>query len=121
MARVSRKEFDRLVEEALTRLPESFQRLLTNVVVAVEEEPEDDDYELTDTPDDEELLGIFRGPMLTERTFDELPTLPPQVVVFRGPILRCAVTKPEILREIEETVRHELGHFFGLEDEEMPY
>lgn len=121
MARISRKEFDRLVEEALGRLPENFQGLLQNVVVAVEEEPTDDDYELTDTPDDEELLGIYRGPMLTERSFDELPTLPPQVVVFRGPILRCTDTKAEALREIEETVKHELGHFFGLEDEEMPF
>jgi predicted Zn-dependent protease with MMP-like domain len=121
VARVSRKEFDRLVEEALTRLPENFRVLLDNIVIAVEEEPEDDDYDLTDTPDDEELLGIYRGPMRTETSFDDLPGLPPQVVVFRGPILRCTETKADIVREVEETVRHELGHYFGLEDEEMPY
>lgn len=121
VGRVSRKEFDRLVEEALERLPQNFKNLLENVVVAVEEEPTEEDYEETDTPDDEELLGIFRGPMLTERSFDDLPTLPPQVVVFRGPTLRCTTTRAEIVREVEETVRHELGHLFGLEDEEMPF
>ncbi len=121
MARVSRKEFDRLVEEALRRLPPQFQRLLDNVVIAVEEEPTDEDYDETDTPDDEELLGIYRGAMQTERSFDDLPSLPPQVVVFRGPTRRCTETKAEIVKEVEETVRHELGHFFGLEDEEMPF
>ena len=73
------------------------------------------------TPDDEELFGIYRGAMRTETGFDGLPGLPPQVVVFRGPILRCTDTKAEIVKEVEETVRHELGHFFGLEDEEMPF
>lgn len=123
MARVSRKEFDRLVEEALANLPDEFRRLLAdaNVVVAVEEEPADEDYDETGTPDDEELLGIYRGAMQTERSFDELPSLPPQVVVFRGPILRCTETKREIVREVEETVKHELGHYFGLEDGEMPF
>ena len=77
MARISKKEFDRLVEEALERLPKNFKDLLENVVVAVEEEPTDEDYEETDTPDDQELLGIFRGPMLTERSFDDLPFFPP--------------------------------------------
>jgi predicted Zn-dependent protease with MMP-like domain len=121
VARVSRKEFDRLAEEALEKLPDEFKRFLTNVMVAVEEEPTDEDYEETATPDDEELLGIFRGAMSTERSFDDLPSLPPQVVVFRGPILRCTQTKGEIVKEIGDTVRHELGHLFGLEDEEMPY
>ncbi len=119
--RLSMAEFERLVEQALATLPPEFREKLTNVMVAVEEEPEDEDYELTDTPDDEELLGIFRGPMRTEVSFDDLPGLPPQVVVFRGPILRCTETKADIVREVEETVRHELGHYFGLEDEEMPY
>lgn len=119
--RLSAADFERLVAEALDGLPPQFQRLLENVIVTVEDEPEEDDYELTDTPDDEELLGLYRGAMLTERGLDDLPGLPPQVVVFRGPILRCTSTNREAIREIQDTVRHELGHYFGLEDEEMPY
>ena len=64
--------------------------MLENVVIAVEEEPEEEDYVETDTPDDEELFGIYRGPMRTEIGFDGLPGLPPQVAVFRGPICVAA-------------------------------
>jgi predicted Zn-dependent protease with MMP-like domain len=119
--RISPREFERLVEQALETLPTPFRGMLENVAVAVEEEPTDEDYDETNTPDDEELLGIYRGPMRTEHSFDELPGLPPQIVVFRGPILRCCRTSREAVREIADTVRHELGHYFGLEDAEMPY
>ena len=118
--RVSRLEFEKLVGEAIEELPEQFRALLSNVVVSVEEEPTDEDLDETDTPDEEELFGIFRGVMETERSFDDLPLLPPQAVIFRGPILRCTSSRQESIREIKDTVVHEIGHYFGLEDEEMP-
>ncbi len=119
--RLSMAEFEKLVAEAVEGLPAEFREMLGNVVIAVEEEPEEEDYVETDTPDDEELFGIYRGPMRTETAFDGLPGLPPQVVVFRGPILRCCASNREAVKEIQDTVRHELGHYFGLEDDEMPY
>lgn len=119
--KVSRAEFERLVAQAVEQLPEEFKGRLQNVSIMVEEEPTDEDYDETDTPDDEELLGIYRGRMATQRSFDDLPDLPPQVAVFRGPILRCVESRQEALDEIRETLVHELGHYFGLEDEEMPF
>jgi predicted Zn-dependent protease with MMP-like domain len=114
-------DFEKLVAEAVTGLPSEFREMLENVIIAVEEEPEEEDYAETGTPDDEELFGIYRGPMRTEVDFGALPGLPPQVVVFRGPILRCCASNREAVHEIQDTVRHELGHYFGLEDDEMPY
>ncbi|MGE5347112.1 MAG: metallopeptidase family protein [Acidithiobacillales bacterium] len=114
-------EFEKLVEEAIEELPEEFRRRLENVAITVEEEPTDEDYELTDTPEDEELFGIYRGPMRTEMSLGDLPGLPPEIVVFRGPILRNTKNNREAVREIKDTVVHELGHYFGLDDEEMPY
>jgi predicted Zn-dependent protease with MMP-like domain len=119
--RLTRAEFEKLVEKAIAELPEEFRSRIENVVIAVEDEPTDEDYELTDTPDDEDLFGIYRGAMRTQMTWDMLPDLPPQVVVFRGPILRSCASNREAIREIQDTVRHELGHYFGLEDDEMPY
>jgi predicted Zn-dependent protease with MMP-like domain len=119
--RLSRAEFEKLVEKAIAELPEEFKSRIDNVVIAVEDEPTDEDYELTDTPDDEELFGIYRGPMRTEMTWDMLPGLPPQVAVFRGPILRNTSNSREAVKEIKDTIVHELGHYFGLEDDEMPY
>lgn len=118
--RLSVAEFEKLVEKAVGELPESFQSRLDNVVIAVEDEPTDEDYELTGTPEDEDLFGIFRGPMRTEMSWDMLPTLPPQAVVFRGPILRNTSSNREAVKEIKDTLVHELGHYFGLEDDEMP-
>ena len=119
--RLTKAEFEKLVEKAIAELPEEFKTRIENVVIAVEDEPTDEDYDLTDTPDDEDLFGIYRGPMRTEMTWDMLPGLPPQVVVFRGPILRNTKSSREAVTEIKDTIVHELGHYFGLEDEEMPY
>jgi predicted Zn-dependent protease with MMP-like domain len=119
--RLTMAQFEKLVEEAIEELPEEFRRRLENVAITVEEEPTDEDYELTETPDDEELFGIYRGPMRTEMSLGDLPGLPPEIVVFRGAILRNTKNNREAVREIKDTVVHELGHYFGLDDEEMPY
>ena len=107
---ISRREFTRLVEDALNELPPRFADLLDNVVVVVEQEPSEEDLDLLDDPDDE-LLGVFHNHS----------PLPDQVVIFRGPILRTSRNRRDAIREIRNTVMHELGHYFGLDDEGMPY
>lgn len=114
------REFERLVEEALEQLPPRFAELLQNVAVVVEDEPSDDDLDLLDE-DADELLGIYRGVALTNRTHDMLPMLPDQIAIFRGPIMRISRTRRDAVHEIRDTVVHELGHYFGLHDHEMPY
>jgi predicted Zn-dependent protease with MMP-like domain len=112
-------EFERLVAEALDSLPERFGELLDNVVVVVEEEPSASDL---DVMQDEhgELLGLYRGTPMTRRTHDSF-RLPDQIAIFRGPILRVTRGAPEAKRQIRETVIHELGHYFGLDDDEMVF
>ena len=116
----SRTEFERLVEEALESLPPRFAELLDNVAVVVEEEPSDDDLDALEDGENE-LLGLYRGVALTHRSHDMLPMLPDQIAIFRGPIMRIARTRHEAVREIRDTVIHELGHYFGLHDHDMPY
>jgi predicted Zn-dependent protease with MMP-like domain len=120
---LSRAEFERVVSEALDSLPKRFADMVENVVIAVEEEPSDEDLDsLDDDPDgDSELLGIYRGVALTERSHDGAPYLPDEIAIFRGPINRVASTREEAVHEVRETVIHELGHYFGLDDEEMPH
>ena len=118
--RISPREFEALVEEALAGVPARFRRYLENVVVTVEEEPNAEDYEETDTPDDEELFGIFRGMGVFDRQ-TAVSHLPAQIAIFRGPILRVCETRGEAVREIRDTVVHEVGHMLGLGDDEMPY
>ena len=118
--RVSRQEFEKYVDEALAGLPAEFRRYLENIVIAVEEEPLEEDYEETDTPDEDELFGIFRGVPYFDRG-TAVSHLPAQIAIFRGPILRCCPTRGEAIREIRDTVVHEIGHMIGLGDDEMPY
>lgn len=113
-------EFERVVNEALESLPKRFAGLVKNVAISVEEEPSADDLGSIDgeADDDTELLGIYRGVALTERTHD-MPLLPDEIAVFRGPINRITHTRDEAVEEVRETVIHELGHYFGLNDDEM--
>ncbi|HEY6325229.1 MAG TPA: metallopeptidase family protein [Candidatus Cybelea sp.] len=118
---LTRDEFERVVDEAIESLPKRFADLVDNVVIAVEEEPTAEDLEsLDDDAADVELLGIYRGVALTERSHDD-PLMPDEIAVFRGPINRVTHSWHEAVEEIRETVMHELGHYFGLSDEEMPH
>lgn len=114
------EEFQAVVEEALEQLPEQFSNLLENIAVFIEEEPSPYDLESLRDPHGE-LLGIFRGIPMTQKSTFTLPFLPNQVVIFRGPILRVTHTRDEAIRQVRETVMHELGHYFGLSDEAMVF
>jgi predicted Zn-dependent protease with MMP-like domain len=116
---LSDDEFERAVDEALASLPKRFSDMVKNVVISIEDEPGPDDLDLLDE-DDDELLGIYRGIPLTERSHDD-PVLPDEIALFRGPINRIARSRREAVHEVRETIVHELGHYFGLADSEMPH
>jgi predicted Zn-dependent protease with MMP-like domain len=95
------------------------------VVVVVEEEPHGSDLDVLHDDGDHghepgELLGIYRGTPMTRRTYDSF-RMPDQIAIFRGPILRVSHNRADAHRQIRETVIHELGHYFGLSDEEMVF
>lgn len=119
---LTRAEFEDLVSEALQSLPKRFASVVENVIITVEDEPAACDLEKIegDADGDSEILGIYRGVALTERAHDA-PLLPDEIALFRSPINRVARTRDEAVREVRETVVHELGHYFGLSDDEMPH
>jgi predicted Zn-dependent protease with MMP-like domain len=122
--RVSREEFESYVERALDELPEEFREALDNVVVLVEEEPSEEDLEEVgidpDDPDADELFGLYHGTNQLARD-SGYTALPDRVVIYRGPITRACDSRRELIREIRDTVQHELGHYFGLEEDELPF
>ena len=118
--RVPPEEFEQLVARAVDGLPESFAELLDNVAVVVEEEPDPEDLEALEMEPDEELFGLYQGVPLGERGSGYV-ALPDRIVIYRGPILRACRDRRQVIREVRDTVVHELGHYFGLDDEDMPY
>ena len=105
MVAMSPGEFDLLVEEALRAIPARFRRRLQNVVLVVEPEPP--------RPG---LLGLYEGRPLTARsTFDGFST-PDRITIFQGPHERSARSRRELQRLVEETVWHEVAHYFGMDE-----
>jgi len=107
---MTRAEFEQVVQEVLEQIPDTFRYALENVAIVVEEEPEGD----------EELLGLYEGTPLPDRGVGHVG-LPDRIRIFRGPILRACRSENQVVREIRDTLIHELGHHMGLDDEEMPY
>ena len=118
--RVSEEEFEFQVERAMDRLPPEFAEMLDNIAVVVEDEPDPDLKREMGMDEEEELLGLYLGVPLIERE-TAYSALPDQVALYRGPLVRISRDRRELLREVRDTLVHELGHYFGLSDEEMPY
>ncbi|MBE1499479.1 putative Zn-dependent protease with MMP-like domain [Amycolatopsis lexingtonensis] len=103
---MSRERFEELVSEALDEVPPEFARAMDNVVVLVEEFNDE-------APD---ILGLYHGVALTERTSSYGGVLPDRISIYRQPILSMCEDEDEVVEEVLITVVHELGHHFGIDD-----
>jgi predicted Zn-dependent protease with MMP-like domain len=105
------RAFERMVAEALDSLPSWVSERLENVEVLVEDEPPED------VPN---LLGMYEGVPLTKRGLDYTGVLPDRVILFRSTIEAAAGgDEQELKRVIQDTVTHEMAHFFGISDERL--
>ena len=115
-------EFQELVQQALDSLPDEYAKLISNVVVVVEDEPSPDLLADLEMEEDEDLLGLYQGLSIDKESFFQTGgQLPAKISIYRGPILRLCRTKQEVVQEVRDTVVHEIGHHFGFDDDEMPY
>jgi predicted Zn-dependent protease with MMP-like domain len=106
---MSRARFEELVSDALDTLPRRLTAAMDNVVVLVEDRP----------PGDEELLGLYEGVALTDRTSDYGGMLPDRITIFRGPVLALCDTEEEVVHEVAVTVVHEIAHHFGIDEQTL--
>ena len=121
MLDVSTERFEALVSMALDRLPAEFVEHLENVSVVIAEKPDPDLLaSMGLDPDDPEdaLFGLYEGVPLTERRHDDV-LLPDQITIFWRPLLEWAESEDEIVEEVRVTVLHEIGHFFGLDEDRL--
>jgi predicted Zn-dependent protease with MMP-like domain len=116
---VTRDRFRRLVSEALDTIPRRFQRHLRNVAIVVEDEPSPDLLAEMDIQPPDTLFGLYQGTPLTERRWDHGNTLPDRITIFQGPIEDVSEADEDVVTEIGETLIHEVGHLFGLSEEEI--
>jgi predicted Zn-dependent protease with MMP-like domain len=117
---LTRRDFDAAVERALDALPESVRRYLSNVPVTVEDLPADHDLVECDPPLPPTILGLFRGaPYGQKLSADPWSHLPSSIVLYQRNLERAASSRAELEEEIATTLVHEVGHFLGLDEEEL--
>ena len=119
MPRVPRAEFQKLVARAVELLPPRFLARLENVDVVVEDEPTDEDLDLAGVEPGGTLLGLYHGIPQSERGSWYGNMLPDRIVIYQRPIEAVARNRREIQKEIRITLMHEIGHHFGLGEEEL--
>jgi predicted Zn-dependent protease with MMP-like domain len=106
------EEFENIVNKSLEELPKEFASQLDNVEVVIEEWPLD-----SEGRPHARLLGLYHGVPKTAR--GTLPMLPDKITIYKGPLLMISHSTEEAKKNIKNTVLHELGHHFGLSDEEL--
>jgi predicted Zn-dependent protease with MMP-like domain len=118
--RMRREAFERVVREAADSLPEELIVHLKDVPILVQDLPER--AVLTDTHGDTitpAILGLFVGRSLREQSVFNLPDLPPTIFIYQRNLERVCQTREELIQEIFQTLYHELGHYLGLEEEDL--
>jgi len=116
---ISDQEFQTLVMESLKELPEAFRRKLDEVPVLVDELPRREVLTAEDPPLPPDLLGLFVGRSLLERSHLDLPGVPEAIYLFRRNLLRFCTNREELAREVRTTVQHEVGHLLGLDEDDL--
>jgi predicted Zn-dependent protease with MMP-like domain len=113
---LSRRQFEALVERALRALPGRFRRRLENIAVVVEDWADDDTLDEMGIEPPDTLYGLYRGTDLTRRDAGYSGALPDVVTIYQGPIQEDCDTLEEMEALVRDTVVHEIGHYFGLDD-----
>ena len=116
---MQRGQFEKYVAEALASIPRRFKRAMHNIAIVVEDEPPPDLLEEMEIEPPDTLLGLYQGTPLTERSSSYGNTLPDRVLIFQGPHEREAEDEDDLVVAIGETLIHEIGHYFGLSEEEI--
>jgi predicted Zn-dependent protease with MMP-like domain len=116
---MTRDEFERLVVEAVTLIPKRFRREMKNLALVVEEEPSLELLEEMEIEPPDSLYGLYQGTPLPERTWGYGNTLPDRITLFQRPIEEDCEDEDEIRAVIGETLIHEVGHYFGMSEEEI--
>ena len=116
--RLSRREFHKLVAEAMGELPAPVQEVMENVAVFVEPWPSREQLESTGTPNRYGLLGLYEGIPLIDRDYYNM-VLPDRISLFHHPLEAVCSSVEELAEEVRATIIHEIAHHVGWSDEDL--
>ena len=116
---LSRQEFRRLVSQAIASLPPLVLERLENVEVVVEDWPTPEELDTAGIEPPETLFGLYTGTPLTERGTWYGMVLPDKITLYQRSIEEACRSKRQVREEIRTTLMHEIGHHFGLTEDEL--
>jgi predicted Zn-dependent protease with MMP-like domain len=116
---MTREAFKRLVAEAVTLIPKRFRREMKNLALVVEDEPAPELLAEMEIEPPDSLYGLYHGTPLPERTWGFGNSLPDRITLYQRPIEEDCEDEDEIRAVIGETLIHEVGHYFGMSEEEI--
>ncbi|MGK2927010.1 MAG: metallopeptidase family protein [Lysobacterales bacterium] len=107
-------EFKAIVQQAMDSLPDWVHQALEHIEIRVTDEPGEECE-----PGEDDLLGLYVGTPLTERSLDDIVTEPDIIYVYRLPHLELELPPDELREEIATTLIHEIAHYFGIDDDHL--
>ena len=116
---MQREKFERYVAEALASIPRRFRDAMKNLAIVVEDEPSAALLAEMEIEPPDTLLGLYQGTPITERPWDFGNALPDRILIFQGPHERDAEDDDDLVTAIGETLIHEIGHYFGMSEEQI--
>jgi predicted Zn-dependent protease with MMP-like domain len=122
---VQREHFIRLVEDVLESLPAEFRERIHNLAVFVEDRPRISkrSRRAADKGSSSQtrglILGVYQGRPATQRSVFDLPTGPDRIILYQKNIEDVCSNEAEIRHEVRQTVLHELGHYFGMDEAQL--
>jgi predicted Zn-dependent protease with MMP-like domain len=115
---MTREDFVKVAEETLDSLPEEFRSRIQNVAILVEDFPK---HQLSPRPGQPGrlLLGSFHGVPATKKSVFDLSVGPAHIVLYQKNIEAVCSSEAEVRHQIRQTLIHELGHYFGMTEEQL--
>jgi predicted Zn-dependent protease with MMP-like domain len=116
--RLGKAQFSSLVEQAISEVPEEFASALEEVPVEIRDRPTDEQRKSVSLRRGNLLLGLYQGAPLTRRSY-EAPTMPAVIYIFQEELEAASGTEQELRERVRKTVLHEIGHHFGLDEDDL--
>jgi predicted Zn-dependent protease with MMP-like domain len=116
---MKREAFEKLVSQALDRIPEPFQAAMKNIAIVIRDRPGSETSDLPEGEEDDELYGFYAGIPLPERHLGDSGTLPDLIFLYQKPLEKDFPEWEALTREIEITLVHEIAHYFGFDEETL--
>jgi len=116
---VSKAQFGELVEQSLAELPEEFAEFLEEVPIEVRDQPSAAQLSRAGVGRGGLLLGLYVGRPRTLRSVEDSGAIPDVIYIFQQPIEAVCHNEQELVRQVRVTVLHEIGHHFGLNEDDL--